>query len=154
MVTLVNQATPDLMDHYGVGPDSAATLLVTAGDTPERLGSEASFAKLCGTAPLDASTGTVTRRRLNRGGDRQANAAFYRIALARMRHDTAIRDYVTRRTNEAESTLEIIRCLKRYNAREPYPDPTTANNTRLRALEELQSAAGHPRFSRSANSTR
>ncbi len=64
------------MDHYGVGPDSAAALVVTAGDNPERLRAEAPFAKLCGTAPLDASTGTVTRRRLSRGGDRQANAAL------------------------------------------------------------------------------
>ncbi len=102
MVTLVNQAAPDLMDHDGFGPDSA-TLLVTAGDNPERLGSEASFAKLCGTAPLDASTGTVTRRRLNLGGDRQANAALYRIVLVRMRHDTATRDHVTHEATKPRS---------------------------------------------------
>ena len=75
---------------------------------------------LCGVAPLPASSGKTTRHRLNRGGDRQANAAIYRITLVRMRHDPRTRAYVQRRLTEGLSKLEIIRCLKRMIARELY----------------------------------
>ena len=77
-------------------------MLIAAGDNPDRLRSEASFAALCGVSPLEASSGKTSRRRLNRGGDRQANSALYRIALSRLRWDTRTRDYLTRRITEGE----------------------------------------------------
>lgn len=112
--------TPALLEVAGVGPDSAAVLLITAGDNPERLANEASFAALCGVSPVERSSGKTQRRRLNRGGDRQANAALYRIAQSRLRWDSRTRDYLERRTQEGKSRREIIRCLKRYIAREIY----------------------------------
>ncbi|MGQ0826747.1 MAG: IS110 family transposase [Actinomycetota bacterium] len=117
---LVARACPQLLELRGVGPDSAAILLVTAGDNPHRLKNEASFAKLCGVAPLEASSGRVRRHRLNRGGDRQANHALWRIVLVRMHCDPRTRAYVARRRAEGLSTKEIMRCLKRYVAREIY----------------------------------
>ncbi len=117
---LVVLAAPDLLGINGVGVEVAGALLVTAGDNPERLGSEASFARLCGAAPLPASSGLTTRHRLNRGGDRQANNALWRIAIARMRRDARTQEYVVRRTQEGLSKREIIRCLKRYIAREVF----------------------------------
>jgi transposase len=96
-------------------------LLITAGDHPERLRSEAAWAHLCGSAPIPASSGKTTRRRLNPGGDRQANHALWQIVLTRMKSDPATRMYVERRSKEGKSKLEIIRCLKRYVAREVYP---------------------------------
>ena len=114
---LVKTTAPSLLALHGVGLDSAATLLVTAGDNPERLHSEGSWAHLCGVAPLPASTGNNARHRLNRGGDRQANAALYRIVLTRMSNHPETRAYVTRRRNEGRNTTEIMRSLKRYVAR-------------------------------------
>jgi transposase len=95
-------------------------LLITAGDNPDRLRSEAAWAHLCGVSPIQASSGKVTRHRLNRGGDRQANHALWRIAMTRMSNDPRTRDYVTRRLDEGRSKPEIIRVLKRYIAREVY----------------------------------
>src|SRR4029079_7934020 len=95
---------------------TAATLLVTAGDNPERLRSEASFAHLCGVAPIPASSGKTTRHRLNRGGDRQANRALHMLAVRRIAWDPATRAYVERRTAEGLSKPEILRCLQRYIA--------------------------------------
>jgi transposase len=118
--SLVGQAAPELVAVFGVGPDSAGALLVAAGDNPQRLRSEAAFSMLCGSSPLEASSGKTVRHRLNRGGDRQANAALYRIVLTRLRFDQATKDYVQRRTTEGMSKKEIIRCLKRYVAREIY----------------------------------
>jgi transposase len=117
---LVGQVAPELVSLPGIGTDSAATLLVVAGDNPQRLGSEASFASLCGVAPIEASSGKVVRHRLNRGGNREANRALYMICLARMRRDPRTQEYVARRTQEGKSKREIIRCLKRYVAREAY----------------------------------
>jgi transposase len=117
----INTLAPTLLHRLGVGPDSAATLLITIGDNPERMTSEASFAALCGTSPVEASSGQTQRRRLNRGGDRQANAALYRIALTRLRWDPQTRAYLDRRTSEGRTRREAIRCLKRYIARELYP---------------------------------
>ncbi|MFC5238296.1 IS110 family transposase [Pseudonocardia zijingensis] len=117
---LVRRINPALFAIFGLGPDTAGQLLVTAGDNPDRLRSEAAFAMLCGAAPLPASSGRTDRHRLNRGGDRQANAALYRIVLTRMRHDPRTRAYVERRTADGLSKKEIIRCLKRYLAREVY----------------------------------
>ena len=119
--SLINETAPALLEMYGVGVDTAATLLVTAGDNPERLHSERSWAHLCGVTPLPANSGKVTTRfRLSRGGDRQANAALYRIVLTRMSSHQETRTYVTRRRDEGLNTAEIIRCLKRYVARQTY----------------------------------
>ena len=117
---LVTKTAPELLALYGVGIHTAATLLVSAGDNPERLRSEAAWAHLCGVAPLEASSGKVVRRRLNRGGDRQANAALWRIAMVRMSSDPRTRAYVARRVEEGRSKAEILRMLKRYIAREVY----------------------------------
>lgn len=95
-------------------------LLTTIGDNPQRLASETSFAMLCGVAPLPASSGKIQRHRLNRGGDRAANSALHLAVISRMRVDQRTKDYVTRRTAEGKSKLEIMRCLKRYLAREIY----------------------------------
>ena len=115
---LVAQAAPELVSLQGIGTDTAATLLIVAGDNPQRLRSEASFARLCGVAPIEASSGKVVRHRLNRGGNREANRALYMVCLARMRRDRRTQEYVARRTAEGKSKREIIRCLKRYV--EPY----------------------------------
>jgi transposase len=121
LAVLVAQVAPDLVAIYGVGTDSAGALLVSAGDNPRRLKSEAAAAKLWGVAPLPATSGkTVSRHRLNRGGDRQANAALFRIVTVRMYRHGLTRDYVQRRIKEGRSKREIIRCLKRYVAREVY----------------------------------
>jgi len=117
---LVGQAAPGLVALLGIGTDNAATLLIVAGDNPQRLGSEASFANLCGVSPIEASSGKVVRHRLNRGGNREANRALYMVCLARMRRDPRTQEYVARRTQEGKSKPEIIRCLKRYVAREVY----------------------------------
>ena len=117
---LVAQAAPELVSLPGIGTDNAATLLIVAGDNPRRLGSEASFASLCGVAPIEASSGKVVRHRLNRGGNREANRALYMVCLSRMRRDHRTQEYVARRTAEGKSKREIIRCLKRYIAREIY----------------------------------
>jgi transposase len=121
IVPLVTARAPGLLALYGVGPDTAAVLLVAAGDHPERLRSEAAWAHLCATAPLSASSGKVTRYRLNPGGDRQANHALYRIVITRLSSHPPTRAYAGRRTKEGLSKKEIIRCLKRYVAREVYP---------------------------------
>jgi len=118
---LVATAAPALVAVKGVGTDTAATLLVTAGDNPDRLRSEAAFAHLCGVAPIPASSGRTVRHRLNRGGDRQANRALHLLAVRRMGWDPATRAYTARRIAEGKSTPEILRCLKRYIARELYP---------------------------------
>ena len=97
---------------------AAARLLIAAGDHPARLRSEAAWAHLCGAAPIPASSGKVTRWRLNRGGNREANHALWRIVITRMSAHPATRAYVGRRTKEGLSKKEIIRCLKRYVARE------------------------------------
>jgi hypothetical protein len=117
---LIKAINPKLLDLHGVGPDVAGQLLVTAGANTTRLRSEAAFAMLCGASPLPASSGKTDRHRLNRGGDRQANAALYRVVLSRLRWDPRTKAYTERRTKEGKSKKEIIRCLKRYIAREIY----------------------------------
>jgi transposase len=134
LAPLTTKINPPLAALNGVGPDVAGQLLVTAGDNPHRLRTEAAFAMLCGAAPLPASSGRTNRHRLNRGGDRQANAALYRIVLCRLRWDPRTRAYVERRTKEGMSKKEIIRCLKRYIAREIYtalvpPQPNDLEST-------------------------
>lgn len=120
MTGLIEQAVPALLQLQGIGPDSAAALLIAAGDNPDRLRGEASFAALCGASPVEASSGKTNRRRLNRGGNRQANAALFRAVLSRLRWDPATQEYLKRRTAEGLSKREIIRCLKRYLARTVY----------------------------------
>jgi transposase len=118
---LLSDHTPALMSVFGVGRDTAAQLLITAGDNPDRLRSEASFAALTGSCPVPASSGKTNRHRLNRAGDRQANSALYHVVIVRMRYDETTRAYVTRRTAEGRTKKEIIRCLKRYLVRQLYP---------------------------------
>jgi transposase len=117
---LTARHAPKLRDLHGVGPDGAAALLIAAGDNPRRLHSEAAFAALCGTSPVEASSGKTRRHRLNRGGDRQANAALHRVVVVRLRWHQPTRDYATRRTTQGKTSKEILRCLKRYVAREVF----------------------------------
>jgi transposase len=117
---LVATAAPALVAVQGVGTQTAAVLLVAAGDNPERLRSEGAFAHLCGVAPIPVSSGKTTRHRLSRGGNRQANSALYLIAVGRMAWHPPTRAYVKRRTKQGKTKAEIIRCLKRYIARELY----------------------------------
>ena len=126
LAALVARAAPALLARFGVGTEVAGQLLITAGDNPGRLRSEASFAALCGVSPLAASSGRTHRHRLNRGGDRAANSALHRVVIVRMRYDQATRAYVERRTAQGLTKREIIRCLKRYVARELLPDIQTA----------------------------
>jgi transposase len=121
IIPLVTARAPGLLALYGVGADTAARLLIAAGDHPARLRSEAAWAHLCGAAPIPASSGKVTRWRLNRGGNRDANHALWRIVICRMSSHPATRAYVARRSKEGLTEKEIIRCLKRYVAREVYP---------------------------------
>ncbi|WUT56400.1 IS110 family transposase [Streptomyces canus] len=111
---------PRLVDAVGIGPHSAAVLLTAMGDNSDRLRGEASFAALCGASPVEYSSGNRQHRRLNRGGNRQANAALHRIVLARLRWDQRTQVYYERRVAEGKTRREIIRCLKRYVAREVY----------------------------------
>jgi transposase len=115
---LVQQINPALRAAHGVGTDTTAQLLVTAGANPHRFRSEASFAALCGAAPVPASSGKITRHRLSRGGDRAANNALYRIALVRMSNHRQTRGYVERQLAKGRTKKEILRLLKRAIARE------------------------------------
>ena len=121
---LTRVAAPALVNAFGIGPDTASSLLIAAGSNSDRLRSEASFASLCRVNPIPASSGKTNRHRLNRGGDRggdrQANAALYRIVLVRLRYDLRTQAYMQRRTAEGMSKRDVIRCLKRYVAREVY----------------------------------
>jgi len=117
---LVDELAPALISRNAVGYESAAQLLITAGDNPERLRSEASFAALCGVSPIPASSGKFQRHRLNRGGDRAANSALHIIAIGRLRTDSRTQEYVEKRLAEGHTKLEALRCLKRYIAREVY----------------------------------
>ena len=117
---LVQEVAPGLLELHGVGVDTAAALLVTAGDNPDRLRCEAAWAHLCGVSPIEASSGKVTRLRLNRGGDRQANSALWGVVITRLRSDPRTQAYMARRLQEGRSKPEIIRILKRYVAREVY----------------------------------
>jgi transposase len=126
LTTTVTALAPALLHQQGIGPDNAAQLLITAGDNPDRLHTEGSFAALCGVSPIQASSGNTNRHRLNRGGDRHANSALYLIVICRLRHSPATRAYVTRRTADGKSKRDIIRCLKRYIARDIHKIITAA----------------------------
>lgn len=120
MTTLTKQAAPTLLTLDSVGTQHAAQLLITAGGNIGRIRSEAAFARLCGVAPIPVASGKTSRMRLHRGGDRQANKALYMITINRLGHHQATRDYVKRRSTQQLSKRDIIRCLKRYIARETY----------------------------------
>ena len=145
--TLVRQVNPTLLSLSGVGPVTAATLLVAAGDNPERLGTKASFAALVGVAPIPASSGQRTRHRLSRGGNRHANAALHRIVLLRMRHrESRTMAYFERRQAEGLTDRDIMRCLKRHIANEVYAallNPATDNPVG-RELRARRQAIGVP----------
>ena len=115
---LVRHQASALMAAPGIAVGTIAEMLIVLGDNPERIRSEAAFAKLCGVCPIPASSGKTTRHRLNRGGNRRANAALHRVAVVRMRSHPETKAYVHRRTAEGKSLREIRRCLKRYIARE------------------------------------
>lgn len=147
---LVTAHAPMLRDLRGVGTDTASQLLVTVGDNPERITTEAKFAALVGVAPVPASSGKTTRHRLSRSGDRQANKAIHHIALVRMSCDARTKTYVSKRRQEGKNSKEIIRCLKRYIAREiydqllhPQPAPAAGELRALRTAKNitLQAAA-------------
>jgi len=120
IVSIVDELAPALVSRNSIGHGSAAQLLLTAGDNPQRLLSEASFAALCGVSPVPASSGKITRHRLNRGGDQAANSALHIIAIGRLRTELRTKAYVAKRIAEGHSKLEAIRCLKRYIAREVF----------------------------------
>ena len=120
LAELVAETAPELLARSCIGVDSASALLVAAGDNPERLRSERTFAHLCGVSPIDASSGKNERHRLNRGGDRQANAALWRIVFTRIGYDQRTKDYIERRMAQGLTKKEAIRCLKRYVAREVF----------------------------------
>lgn len=130
LASLVAQSAPRTSNIFGLGPDTAAALLVTVGDNPQRLRSESSFAHLCGVAPIPASSGKTTRHRLHRGGDRRGNQALHTAVIVRLRYSQEARSYANRRTAEGKSMPEIIRCQKRYLAREVF----TALRADYRAL--------------------
>jgi transposase len=137
---LCAEANPALLGARGVGAEVAATLLVTAGDNPHRMHSEAAFAALCGASPVEASSGRTIRHRLNQGGDRQANNALWRIVMVRLTCCDATRAYAARRRAEGKNKREIIRYLKRYVAREIYQlltnPPTVPHGADLRATRQ------------------
>ena len=137
---LIQATAPALVEAYGIGPDTAAALLVAAGSNPDRLHSEAAFASLCGVNPIPASSGKTNRHRLNRGGDRQANAALYRIVVVRLRHDLRTRAYLRRRTAEGMSKIEVIRCLKRYGSRSLLYHPEARPSTRKSRLTSIETS--------------
>ena len=115
---LARQVSPALVDSFGIGSDTAATSLIAAGSNPDRLRSEAAFASLCRVSPIPASSGKTNRHRLNLDEHRQANVTLHRIVVVRLRHDPRTQAYMHRRTREGMSKAEVIRCLKRYVARE------------------------------------
>jgi transposase len=117
---ITTAVAPDLVAIQGIGPDVASSILVSAGDNPHRLRNERAFAALAGTSPIPASSGKTTRHRLNRGGDRQLNAALWRVAVVRLRCHDATKTYLERRTEDGKTKPEILRCIKRYIAREVF----------------------------------
>ena len=135
---LTRTAAPALVSIFGIGPDSAANLLIAAGSNPERLQSEAAFASLCGVSPIPASSGKTNRHRLNRGGDRQANAALYRIVVGRLRHDRRTNAYMQRRTGEGMSKAEVIRCPQTLRSSRSILGPSELNRgNRTRGLTSI-----------------
>lgn len=117
---MVTDEAPELMSAHGISTLTVAEMLILVGDNPQRIRSEAALAKLCGVCPIPASSGKTVRMRLNRGGNRQANAALYRVAIVRMRDHAETRLYAARRMAEGKTRREIVRCIKRYIVREVF----------------------------------
>lgn len=115
---MVRDKAPELLKSHGISTLTVAEMLILVGDNPGRIRSEAALAKLCGVCPIPASSGKTNRMRLNRGGNRQANAALYRVAIVRMRDDDETKTYALRRIAEGKTRREIVRCIKRYIVRE------------------------------------
>lgn len=139
-------APPGLLELQGVGPDVAAALMIAAGDNPKRLRSEASLAALCGVSPLDCSSGKQDRHRLNRGGNRDANMALWRIVMVRLRWNSTTRAYIEKRVSEGKTRRGAMRCLKRYIACDVYrlltaPDPTQSTLDNKRSIGSAHRAA-------------
>ena len=128
---LAANAPKELLELKGVGTDVAGALLVAIGDNPDRMRSVASFSALCGVSPVNASSGKTIRHRVNRGGNREANSALWRIVMVRLSHDERTKTYVEKRTLEGKSKKEIIRCLKSYVAREVFNAITTSMSCEL-----------------------
>jgi transposase len=135
---IVNDLTPGLTDRRGVGPVSAAQVIVSFSH-PGRCRNEAAFAALGGVSPLPASSGRTVRHRLNRGGDRALNRALHTIATTRMRSCPTTQAYVGRRTAEGKNPKEIRRCLKRYIARQLYRTLTSAMTPYPRPADQSRS---------------
>jgi transposase len=137
LTELVAELAPELLTEPGVGPLSAAQLLITAGDNPDRMTSSAGFAALCGTTPIPVSSGKTNRHRLNRGGDRQANSALHTIVVSRLRYHPETQAYAAKRGAENKTDLDIRRSLKRYLARRMFTlilnRSRATNNTLLAA---------------------
>jgi transposase len=134
--TILDDVAAPLIAVHGVGYDTAGQLLVTAGGNPDRLRHERSYAALCGSSPVQVSSGKTDRHRLNRGGDRHANSALWRIVIVRMTSHEPTKDYIARRTAQGRTKQEIIRCLKRYIARElfaPHQQRDHTHRPRTRA---------------------
>lgn len=149
---LVEHTAPALLATKGVGVVTAAQLLITVGDNPQRIRHKAAFAALTGVSPIPASSGKTNRHRLNRGGDRHANNAIHTIALVRMSSDARTKTYITKKRGEGKTTLEAMRCLKRHIANELFhtitdppavPDTTDLRPTRLAHGLTLQTVADH-----------
>lgn len=148
LTRLVHAANPALTQATGVGIITAAQLLATAGDNPDRIGSEAAFAMLCGAAPIPASSGKTNRYRLNRGGDRGANCALHQIAISRLATDPATRAYAAKRTADGKTNKDILRCLKRAIAREVFhlitkPQPAQDSTDLRPARQQLGISMAH-----------
>ncbi|HGL5836602.1 TPA: IS110 family transposase [Serratia marcescens] len=120
IISIVDEVAPELIKQRGIGYESATLFLMTAGDNPTRLSSEAGFAALCGVSPAPVSSGKTNRYRLNRGDDRAANSALHIDALTRLRTDGGTQEFVTKKITEGHTKLEAIRCIKRYISREVY----------------------------------
>ena len=138
LARLTAETSPTLREGFAVGPNTAAAMLIVFGDNPERIRSEAAFAKLCGACPIPASSGMTTgRHRLYRGGHRHANAALHRVVVVRMRYHRPTIDYVLRRTADGRTKRDIIRCLKRFLAREIYQRVMTDFRTCQETIDDV-----------------
>ena len=154
LAELVTATAPALLGVHGVGVDTAATLLVTAGDNPQRLRSEAAWAHLCGVAPIEASSGKVTRYRLNRGGDRQANSALWGIVITRMRSDPRTQTYVAApvdrgplqaaRSSACSSATSPAKCSTTCRTPSPSPSSLAAAGLARYSADALPPEAGCP----------
>jgi transposase len=130
---MARERAPELMTSHGISTLTVAEMLILVGDNPERIKSEAALAKLCGVCPIPASSGKTNRMRLNRGGNRQANAALYRVAVVRMRDHETTKIYAAKRTAEGKTRREIVRCIKRYIVREIYRHLCTPQSAQISA---------------------